>query len=344
MTPTVCTLALAAALLSSGEWHALRLCEGRAAPPTPFASCSGRATPEDSRACVPATPQPAVTALIVTPDGKGFLHGSQAGVVYRPFTSGAEEGLATQLEHVHAFAFSPDGKTLAVAGGTPAESGTVELWSWPARKVLGRFEGHEDLAHDVVWLASGKVIATASADRTIRFWDVADRQCTTTLTGHSGPVLALAVSPDGTLLCSGSADQTIRVWDAATGKLLRALNNHLGPVHSLSFRAPRDDVPPTLASASTDATVRLWHPATGRLLRIIRHPAPVYAVAWGHDGTCLYSGAKDGQLGRLDPDAADPRALALANGWIVSLAVCPCTGRLVAGDSHGRVFFPPAKP
>ena len=42
--------------------------------------------------------------------------------------------------------------------------------------------------------------------------------------------------------------------------------------------------------------VRIWQPGIGRMVRILRHPAPVYAVAWGRDGARLYTGAKDGVL------------------------------------------------
>ena len=41
--------------------------------------------------------------------------------------------------------FSPDGRVLAVAGGTPAVSGIVELWSWPNRERLGQLDGHQDI-------------------------------------------------------------------------------------------------------------------------------------------------------------------------------------------------------
>src|SRR5262249_21686104 len=159
---------------------------------------------------------------------------------FHPDAGGQTVRLATQLEHVHALAFAPDGKTLAAAGGTPAESGVVELWTWPGGKLLGRLEGHDDLVYDVAWLSSG-TLATAGADRTVRLWDAATRRATATLTGHSGPVLALAAAPDGSLLCSGSADHTIRVWELPSGKLLRSLNNHLGPVHALAFRPARKD-------------------------------------------------------------------------------------------------------
>lgn len=288
--------------------------------------------------------RPAITALAMTPDGKGCVVGSQAGIRYRTLDRATMEPLATKLDHVHALAFSPDGKVLAASGGTPGESGVVELWSWPGRKPLGRLEGHDDLVYDVIWLKKGAALATAGADRTIRLWEFPSRKLTATLTGHSGPVLALAVCPDGSLLCSGSADHTIRVWESATGKLLRSLNNHLGSVHSLSFRASRADEPLTLASAGADNTVRIWQPAVGRMVRILRHPAPVFTVAWTTNGT-LVSGAKDGKLRVYDGEETTLlREQHCSWSWITSLAIPSDSDRVAAGDSLGQVHVCKIKP
>jgi WD40 repeat protein len=243
------------------------------------------------------------------------------------------------LDHVLCLAFSPDGKTLAIGGGKPAEAGTVELWSWPDRKFLKRFEGHGDLVHDIAWLEGGKTLASASADRTIRLWNVVTGKTTLTLSGHSGPVLCLAAFPDGKQLCSGSADQTIRVWNVADGKLIRSLDNHLGPVHGLAMRPGRDkEAPITLASASADGTVRIWQPALGRLVRIIRLPAAIYGVAWSQDGRLLAAGGKDGCLRIVDGDSDKLLAQRqLSKGWIVSIARSPTANELAIGTTLGEL-------
>ena len=65
----------------------------------------------------------------------------------------------------------------------------------------------------------GRLLATASADRTVRLWDVATGQPHgAPLTGHTDAVLGVAFSPDGRLLATASADQTVRLWDVATGQ------------------------------------------------------------------------------------------------------------------------------
>ena len=287
--------------------------------------------------------KPAITAIAVTPDGKGFVFGSQAGVTFRDWDGTSNQSIATELDNVHSLAFSPDDSRLAVAGGSPAEFGSVELWSWPQRKRVGQLEGHDDVVYDAVWLGDGKWIVTGSADRTVRVWEAATGKQLAKLAGHSGPVLCLAISPDGKLLCSGSADATIRVWDTGDWRLVRAMTNHLGPVHGLAFRsmtdrAPDGERPPAvLASAGGDGTVRIWQPAIGRLVRIVRHPSPVHCLVWDDRGV-LWSGAKDGRLRAIDSENGEvTNERPAGGGCLFTLVASSAAHRLIAGSASGEV-------
>jgi len=278
-------------------------------------------------------PKPAITALALTPDGKGCLHASQGGIVHRRFERAAEQSIPTKLDHVLALAFRTDGKRLAIAGGSPAEAGIIELLSWPELKPLAKLEGHEDVIYDCVWLADGKMLATVSGDRTVRIWD-AEGKCKHTLSGHSGPVLSVAVSPDGRWLCSGSGDQTIRVWDTTKWELARALTNHRSAVYRLSFRTGGEGHA-TLASASEDGTVRIWQPGIGRMVRIVNHGSPVLGLAWRGDGT-LMTGTKDGVLRHVAGDSDQVLAQAKADdGRITTLACRAADGQMVVGYVSG---------
>lgn len=286
--------------------------------------------------------KPPITALAVTPDGKGYVHGSQAGVFVR--LDDGEQRIATDCENVCALAFAPDGAFVGIAGGTPGESGLVEIYSWPARVRVARLVGHTDLVHAVAWLPDSKTLATASADRSVRLWQREAGTPLATLSGHSGPVLALARSPDGNWLCSGSADATIRVWSVPDKKLVRSLNNHLGAVTALSFRPAQDAQPrPYLASASLDGTVRIWQPTIGRMVRIVRHPGPLAGLAWERDGAHLISAAQAGSLRRIDGDSDTVAAeQKLEGGRIASLVLRPGANSLLVGHVDGAIVAAPA--
>ena len=94
-------------------------------------------------ACQPATTAPPITAVAFATDGKHVILGSQAGIQILSWPELKKANHAkTDLSHVHDLAFSPDGKTLLVAGGSPAEEGTVEVFSWPELKRIDRSKAH----------------------------------------------------------------------------------------------------------------------------------------------------------------------------------------------------------
>jgi WD40 repeat protein len=282
---------------------------------------------------------PLISAITVTPDGTGVLVGSQAGVYLATPHTEPRPAFETALDHVHDLVFSPDGKVLAVAGGSPAESGALELWSWPDRVPIYTLEGHDDIVHAVQWLPDSKTVISAGADRTIRIWNAQSGKSLANLKGHSGPVMCLAVSPDGKLLCSGSLDQTIRVWDTAQWKPLRALTNHLGPVQTVQFvtvSAPSTSRITYLSSAGDDRTVRLWQPENGRMVRILHQPAPVLCSAFD-SANLLYTGAADGYVRTINLETGqDVEATKFTSGWVTAITM-DRKGQIWAGDSFGRV-------
>src|SRR5262249_37885711 len=70
---------------------------------------------------------------------------------------------------------------------------------------IGRtpLKGHDDTIRCVAFSLDGKLIATASADKTIIIWDRTSGNSSTVLTGHSADVNSVAFSNDGARLASG---------------------------------------------------------------------------------------------------------------------------------------------
>ena len=144
----------------------------------------------------------------------------------------------------------------------------------------------------VAFSPDGRLLATASADRTARLWNPATGECRRTLTGHTSTVWAVAFSPDG-LLATASDDQTARLWNPATGDSRRTFTGHTSTVIGVAF-SPDGRL---LATASADRTARLWNPATRTRRRTFRgltdHALAVNGVAFSPDGRLLATASDD---------------------------------------------------
>lgn len=79
-------------------------------------------------------------------------------------------------------------------------------------------KGHSASVKAVAISPDGKILATASRDRSVKLWDYQSSMEIRSLFGHESTVNGLAFSPDGKYLSTSSADGTARVWEVLTGK------------------------------------------------------------------------------------------------------------------------------
>src|SRR4029079_4234234 len=92
--------------------------------------------------------------------------------------------LAGHTDRINAVAFSPDGRLVATAAGSPPPF---------------------------------------TMDTTIRIWDTKTGNLLTTLTGHGVGSTGVAFTADGQTVVSSGLDGTLRLWRVSDGTLLRAV-------------------------------------------------------------------------------------------------------------------------
>ncbi|MFZ1025499.1 MAG: CHAT domain-containing protein [Limnoraphis robusta] len=198
-----------------------------------------------------------------------------------------------------------------------------------------RLEGHDQGVNSVTFSPDGKMLASASDDKTIKLWNAQTGAVIRTLEGHDSMVKSVTFSPDGKTLASGSDDKTIKLWDAQTGAEIRTIKGHDERVWSVSFSPDGK----TLASGSRDKTIKLWDAQTGTEIRTIKsHDDSVIGVTFSPDGKTLASGSQDNSIKLWDAQTgAEIRTLKGHDDGVNSVSFSP-DGKMLASGSDDKTI------
>lgn len=202
-----------------------------------------------------------VTVVAFSPDGTtladGTLaqgtqsHGKKGGVIQlwhmpdRTIKSVWETGAVRNL------AFSPDGRTMALA----MADGLVELRHTDSGELV-RTIAHGDTVNGVAFSPDGDKLAS-SGGPAVKVWQVRDGQLLHTLGGISGTATTVAFSPDGALLAAGMGNLgvgQVMIWHVEDGGLRSTFLGHNRQVNSIAF-SPDGTM---LASGADDDKIYLW--------------------------------------------------------------------------------------
>ncbi|MEJ1964449.1 MAG: WD40 repeat domain-containing protein [Gammaproteobacteria bacterium] len=184
-------------------------------------------------------------------------------------------------------AWSPDSRTLAVAGGEGAVVLVEGADDVPKARTIGE-HGMGVIA--VAWQPGGSAVASSGQDSAVVLWDTANGEATRRLRPGTAWTEHIAFSPDGKRLAAATG-KVLSLWSSA-GEKVHSFEPLAGSIAAIAWDKPGRDL--AAAAAGAISVHRIEPPQFTS--RQFAWPAACLTAAFSANGKVLASGMQDGTV------------------------------------------------
>lgn len=273
-----------------------------------------------------------------------LLHGADG--------SGLVARLVGQSERIESARFSPDGKLLAVTGGSPGRFGELQIWDVEKREMkLSLMIGY-DTCYGASWAPNGKMVAVGCPDNTLRAFDPETGKQVLFSGAHNDWVLDTTFSVNSDHLISVSRDMSMKLIEVKTERFIDNLTSITpGALKGGLLAVDRHPTKDELLCGGSDGAPKIFKMVrtearkigdNANLLReFAAMPGRVFGVAYNQDGSRIAAGSSSDGVGEVRvynaADGAVVWKIEVPEGGIFTVDFSPDGKTVVAGGFDGDV-------
>lgn len=197
-----------------------------------------------------------------------------------------------------------------------------------------QLKAHEGPVEHLSLSGDGRLIVTASDDRSLKIWVRETLEPAGAIYMDDGPATSLSVRNNRAL--TTHADGSTNIWDIEKKQRLYRFKRNEASVWAASFTGSED----RFAAAGHDWTVALWETSSETTpLKILEgHENAVQALASDPSGIWLVSGGADKSVRLWNLETRDlKRTFRTSSDFITALAVSNDAGLIASGSLDGSV-------
>jgi hypothetical protein len=301
---------------------------------------------------------PVLKSIEYSPKGDLLaVSGYHEVLLHKPDGSGLVARLVGQSERIESARFSPDGKLLAVTGGSPGRFGELQIWdvgsidSDKREMKLSLMIGY-DTIYGASWAPNGKMVAVGCPDNTLRAFDPETGKQVLFSGAHNDWVLDTTFSVNSDHLISVSRDMSMKLIEVKTERFIDNLTSITpGALKGGLIAVDRHPTKDELLCGGADGAPKIFKMVrtearkigdNANLLReFAAMPGRVFSVAYNNDGSRIAAGSSSDGTGEVRVYNATDGAVVwkaeIPEGGIYTVDFSPDGATVVAGGFDGDV-------